>query len=100
MADEIEVTEVHETEEATLPDVAAEVQRARDESTEKFNQHVKNLVALYAQQILQELEQRILDLELLVGQPAGAVQFVPGEVAYVSDRGNEDDTPWYQPTVG
>lgn len=62
---------------------------------EALNEHIKQLVALYADQILQEFDQRLRDLEMLAAQPAGAVQF---EVS-ARDVGSEapDYTPTYTP---
>jgi hypothetical protein len=55
------------------------------ENIEQFNLHIKSLVALFVDQEVAELKQRITDLELLVGQPTGTMDFVKTEV------------PWYTP---
>lgn len=83
-------------------DVVEEVTGDRgpvEASTEEFNQHIKNLVALYADDILKELEQRVSDLEMLATQPQGAVSFLPPPqvaVPYAPTEG-EGSVPWFQP---
>ena len=53
------------------------------------------------QQEIQALEQRITDLELLVGQPTGSVQFTEPPAQPVWDNYNppaaDDGVRWYQP---
>jgi hypothetical protein len=67
-------------------------------SPEDFNQHVKNLVANFSQEIVQELEQRLSDVELLLQQPQGAVTFVQDLNAEPQVRDAVDgQVPWYTP---
>ena len=63
--------------------------------------HIRDLVGLFFQQEIQALEQRITDLELLVGQPTGSVQFTEPPAQPVWDNYNppaaDDGVRWYQP---
>jgi hypothetical protein len=95
-------------EEAKAPvDLAAEEfsdEVKEDSVNPELAQHVRDLVGLFFQHEVQALEQRIADLELLVGQPQDAVQFVTPPVAPVwsndlkQNPGNPDEVPWYQPS--
>lgn len=85
--------------------VADTVADATEQETPLSNQElaefVQNLVKHFVSQEIQGLEQRIVDLELLVGQPQDAVQFTqPPEQPHLwSNTQPEvpDTAPWYQP---
>jgi hypothetical protein len=85
-----------------------DVESALDEVGQVFDEQnfadfVRDLVKNFVGHEVQELNQRITDLETLVGQPQDAVQFVTPPVAplWSNDQkqhpGKSGDVPWYQP---
>jgi mRNA deadenylase 3'-5' endonuclease subunit Ccr4 len=91
----------------------AEDQKVFAAATEEFNEFVKSLVQNFVQQEIAGLDERIRDLELLVGdtlnqraaaKPATAeepevVDYVPGGGGvpdYIPAHQGGDGTPWYQ----
>jgi hypothetical protein len=94
----------------TETEIAAGKQEAAEAEAEQHDmslpEYVESLVALFFGQQVQALEQRISDLELLVGQPEGAVriydahdaplpsQYVAPDYQSATEQGG--GVPWYQ----
>jgi hypothetical protein len=104
----IEISPLEKSEPPTTDDVIPDpVENQRPSEVEEFNKHIENLVALYADKILQEFAQRLLDLETLAKQPDGAVRFYaapdaltgnPNPAITRSDRSREPESvPTYVP---
>lgn len=81
--------EAEVAEESTPTEV--EDQELQEQALGEFNDHVKSLVALFVQQELQDLVQRVTDLELLIAQPAGSLQL------YSPELPPSPDVPEYNP---
>lgn len=100
-----EVEEIPVVTDESQPENADE---SRGSDVEAFNDHVKALVENFVLGYVQELEQRIRDLEMVVGEaysqkepasPYGTIQFGDNVPSYapVSQDGR---TGWYQPPEG
>ena len=70
----------------------------QDQSLEEFNEHVKSLVALFVDQKTSELQERVSDLELLVGQiirPVVPTSSGVPEYGGTPYQANDAGVPWY-----
>lgn len=105
VADEIEVTDLTVDKDLELQGQgnlsSEELLEEQAADREALAKYVGELVALHADRIIAEFAQRLSDLELLVGQPEGAVQFMQGTSpefpapTYVAHEEDDSDVPWY-----
>jgi hypothetical protein len=94
---ENEVREV--TDPSEVSDLIGKPIQGQDEPQFDIPAFVKELVRNFVSQEVAELQQRITDLEMLVGQPQGAVQFGIDPSGSDPDAGHvvTASVPWYEP---